>query len=114
MKHGVAVRADGPKILRRPHLVSCSNFGERNNVMHMNEASTKGSVPLLKPQVTYHARGTEVINARLTCSPIPLVCVHKHLPDGPLPVIASGHLLRAFDQWSVRLIRVKRPLNLDG
>src|SRR5947207_1055602 len=82
--------------------------------MHVNEAGAKGPVSLLKPQITHDAGGTEVIDTRLTRSVISLVCVHKNLPNGPFSVVASGHVFRAFDQWSARRICVKRPLDLDG
>lgn len=88
MQHGVAVRADGPQVLDRVHLVFSAKLRQLPNVVNMDKSFANVSVTASKIQVAHLTSNTVMLDANSPRSPVAFECVY------------DDNLFRSFPQLS--------------
>ena len=79
MNHGVAIRADRPKILNRVEAIPLADCRNWNYVMNVNVAHRNASVCGFEIESTYHARLPIMRDAFLPTAAVSLIFVDQNL-----------------------------------
>src|SRR5258708_8114885 len=92
MKHGVAVRTHRPQVFHRVDHVTRTNLREWDDVMHVDESISDGTIRLRKVEPAYLAARTVVVDAIFTGCQIALEPIHLYGASCTFVVLFAGEL----------------------
>lgn len=78
MKHCVAIRANGTKLIDGVDFVVLGNLGERDEMMNLNVANAKLPVNLSEVEITNYALRSPMIQASTSCVSVAFESIDQH------------------------------------
>lgn len=93
MKHRVAVRAYGSKVLDRFHLIGIAYLTDRHDVMDVDEAGPDLAIDGFEVKAADQALGAMVRDAQVSSTAIALVAIHEDLSTLTLVELGSRRVL---------------------